>query len=92
MGPTWGPTGADRTQVGPMLGPGTFLSGYLYSWQWGILCSDASGQTHIIGSEYLELLTSNKCNILFLQAPNAAFYPEYECLSHVSFITHSWLS
>ena len=27
MGPTWGPPGADRTQVGPMLAPWTLLSG-----------------------------------------------------------------
>ena len=27
MGPTWGPPGADRTQVGPMLDPWTLLSG-----------------------------------------------------------------
>ena len=27
MGPTWGPYGADRTQVGPMLVPWTLLSG-----------------------------------------------------------------
>ena len=27
MGPTWGPTVADRTQVGPMLAPWTLLSG-----------------------------------------------------------------
>ena len=29
MGPTWGPSGADRTQVGPMLAPWTLLSGAL---------------------------------------------------------------
>ena len=29
MGPTWGPSGADRTQVGPMLAPWTLLSGLL---------------------------------------------------------------
>ena len=29
MGPTWGPSGADRTQVGPMLAPWTLLSGCL---------------------------------------------------------------
>ena len=29
MGPTWGPSGADRTQVGPMLAPWTLLSGTL---------------------------------------------------------------
>ena len=27
MGPTWGPCGAARTQVGPMLAPWTLLSG-----------------------------------------------------------------
>ena len=27
MGPTWGPSGYDRTQVGPMLAPWTLLSG-----------------------------------------------------------------
>ena len=30
MGPTWGPSGADRTQVGPMLAPWTLLSGDLW--------------------------------------------------------------
>ena len=29
MGPTWGPSGAARTQFGPMLAPWTFLSGML---------------------------------------------------------------
>ena len=29
MGPTWGPSGADRTQVGPKLAPWTLLSGIL---------------------------------------------------------------
>ena len=28
MGPTWDPSGADMTQVGPMLAPWTLLSGY----------------------------------------------------------------
>ena len=28
MGPTWGPSVADRTQVGPMLAPWTLLSGW----------------------------------------------------------------
>ena len=31
MGPTWGPSGADRTQVGPMLAPWTLLSGIRWS-------------------------------------------------------------
>ena len=32
MGPTWGPSGADRTQVGPMLAPWTLLSGLACMW------------------------------------------------------------
>ena len=30
MGPTWGPSGADRTQVSPMMDPWTLLSGWLF--------------------------------------------------------------
>ena len=30
MGPTWGPTGTDKTQVGPVLAPWTLLSGLLH--------------------------------------------------------------
>ena len=34
MGPIWGPPGADRTQMGPMLAPWTLLSGsLLLPWQ-----------------------------------------------------------
>ena len=33
MGPTWGPPGADRTQVGPMLAPWTLLSGMCHHYQ-----------------------------------------------------------
>ena len=32
MGPTWGPSGDDRTQVGLMLAPWTLLSGILNAW------------------------------------------------------------
>ena len=36
MRPTWGPSGADRTQLGPMLAPCTLLSGKFYplTWKW----------------------------------------------------------
>ena len=33
MGPTWGPSGVDRTQVGPMLAPWTLISGCACWWQ-----------------------------------------------------------
>ena len=34
MGPTWGSSGADRTQVGPTLAPWTLLSGYHLCHDW----------------------------------------------------------
>ena len=34
MGTTWGPSGADRTQVGPMLTPWTVLSGLTFQNHW----------------------------------------------------------
>ena len=36
MGPTWGPSGADRTQVGPMLAHELCYMGYLglHQWNW----------------------------------------------------------
>ena len=40
MGPTWGPSRAERTQVGPMLAPWTLLSGLLSSFfaaKWCVL-------------------------------------------------------
>ena len=36
MGTTWGPPGANRTQVGPMLAPWTLLSGSLCGLYWGV--------------------------------------------------------
>ena len=36
MGPTWGPSGTDRTQVGPMLAPWTLLSGIQGHWGQGV--------------------------------------------------------
>ena len=32
MAPTWGPSGANRAQVGPMLAPWTLLSGFAWNW------------------------------------------------------------
>ena len=39
MGPTWGPPGSCRPQVGPMMAPWTLLSGVLYIAQQGSLAS-----------------------------------------------------
>ena len=47
LGPTWGPSGADRTQVGPMLAPWTLLSGICCcTFQ---VCDLCNFQTNFIG-------------------------------------------
>ena len=46
MGPAWGPSGADRTQVGPMLATWTLLSGVVY--HQSILPLRVSGNYHMI--------------------------------------------
>ena len=61
LGPTWGPSGADRTQVGPTLAPWTLLSGTFYSFardlfqhikfnDWNRHCfTDTNGKQNKIG-------------------------------------------
>ena len=39
MGPTWGPSGSCRPQMGPMLAPWTLLSGYLVLFRVILTCS-----------------------------------------------------
>ena len=39
MGPTWGPSGADRTQVGPILSPWILQSGTTTMWRCRKTCS-----------------------------------------------------
>ena len=47
MGPRWGPSGADRTQVGPMFAPWTSLSGvYCQCGQW--YCAKHATQFNIL--------------------------------------------
>ena len=59
MGPTWGPSGADRTQVGPMLAPWTLLSG-LFLFRFQFCCRHYWGwRNFIIFWETLEAITSN---------------------------------
>ena len=47
LGPTWGPSGADRTQVGPMLAPGTLLSGKFIRFI-GLFCSQRNQRAESI--------------------------------------------
>ena len=56
MGPIWGPPGADRTQVGPVLAPWTLLSGYR------LLCSPIMTQLCRLSSSTKVLI----CCLIFI--------------------------
>ena len=62
MGPTWGPSGADRTQVGPMLAQWTLLYGYLI-FKWIVVTSPKewfSGQHALLPEAvYVQMLTNS---------------------------------
>ena len=53
MGPTCGPSGADSTQVGPMLAPWTLLSGMFYGGDTGTCSRALSEGSMPIMSEFL---------------------------------------
>ena len=62
MGPTWGPSGADRTQVGPRLAPWTLLSGYIiYDGKTGSISAifSSNGEQIATGREWNGHLTSS---------------------------------
>ena len=60
MGPIWGPSRADRTQVGPMLAPWTLLS--------GIVSQITNNSTVLFNSVFK--LTSNKTSKLYITGPH----------------------
>ena len=47
MGPSWGPSGADRTQVGPMSAPWTLLSGMMLFDAWVHLGSPGNATSDV---------------------------------------------
>ena len=49
MGPTWGPPGANRTQVGPMLAPWTLQYGYAFIVSWVPLFNHNGAQIKLFG-------------------------------------------
>ena len=75
MGPTWGPSGADRTQVGPMLAPWTLLSGGL---------SITFGLLQFLVGTWTYCYHVDQCKWLFMPAPtrqqriNSAIMEDYK--------------
>ena len=69
MGPTWGPAGADRTQVGPMLATWTMLSGLVQDRSSNGDCSFALSRRYAI---YKFVETSGR-TLIFLKFVYASF-------------------
>ena len=96
MGPTWGPSGADRTQVGPMLAPWPLLSGITIT---------ADAFTPFVGkissamTLVISILVSNdkscdisawrnaiKCKWISMMSKKYFIPSRFKCLSHVKVI------
>ena len=74
MEPTWGPSGADRTQVGPMMAPWTLLSGVytvdrkrprclMASWAWPTLLMSRDPKLNTCISNWFVDNTSSTCDV-----------------------------
>ena len=59
MWTTWGPSGADRTQVGPILAPWTLLSGLVYCREYLTDSAHCSLSLGFLGWLHYPLYTSN---------------------------------
>ena len=72
-GPTWGPSGADRTQVDPMLAPWTLLSWYLL---------ETSTSLHLVCVKHITSnVMSAVCWYNIDQSINVALYPDANYIS-----------
>ena len=85
MGPTWGPTGSCRPQMGPMLAPWTLLSGMFRHWI-GVDSSrgDKLGQQE--GIRY------NDEMIYIYMAPLGLFKQSYHLDSYVLLLVRDYLT
>ena len=65
MGPTWGPSGADRTQVGPMLAPWTLLSGCVHLRQRDVITHSCANEIAINAMVWMSMIMINdRCDFL----------------------------
>ena len=77
MGPTWGPSGADRTQVGPMLAPWTLLSGMLLCIEYvplSISVSNVKKITFCYKCINYRLVKHKSCTLLPPDKSQSSFY------------------
>ena len=86
MGPTWGPHGADRAQVGPMLAPWTLLFGMMLRAH-----DDSCGLTHLCLSTWLTFQRHNPIEYLSISNEIEIYFGECS-LSFLMVIGQNWLS
>ena len=92
VGPTWGPSGAHRTQVGPMLVPSTLLSGLTYRLAWCVRYSCCVYICMCVIFRLLKLFLIHKYGKGFPNSLNWIFFvPEGWCHRYV-FYCHVFLS
>ena len=96
MGPTWGPSGADRTQVGPMLDPWTLLPGisfnssmkyveYRSNFEFTIHSMSEQSMGHIVWARWKNVDRIKRPSSIMTTgiSPWANEYNHYWCVHHV---------
>ena len=94
MGPTWGPPGADRTQVGPMLAPWTLLSGVLITSNTVHINSSPPWQNgrHFAEDIFKCIFMNEKCCILIKIRRQAIIWPSADSLMHICGTRERWVN
>ena len=84
VGPTWGPPGADRTQVGPMLAPWTLLSGVgMLTLIFNTLRLNATNIYWLTGSPLIKVMVFHLYDMKLLPEPMLTFcYWDGYCSIH----------
>ena len=85
MGPTWGPSGADRTQVGPMLAPWILLSG---TWRFDLTAKVRDHSLYLIGQHVIHFKLHSKLSLISYHLHFISFLAKgilphfvYKCIS-----------
>ena len=78
MGPTWGPSGADRTQVGPVLAPWTLLSGHIWKWLFKKIRHTDHCEIHF--NRYMSTSSANGYQTTFYHYMYVNPHPPWLCL------------
>ena len=97
MGLTWGPSGADRTQVGPMLASRTLLFGITWGENWRIYVENRQVSVLTLNSQYSSGLGTIVISEIFTRmVPQMQFQTAQNSVlslleNHIEVISSSWI-